>query len=55
VNFRYFFHGKNLAILGHALAKEAPAPKADIERAIRGKAAFQSGPATHSYSEQQRG
>ena len=31
VNYRilYFFHGRNLAILGHALTKEERIPKAD--------------------------
>ena len=53
VNYRilYFFHGRNLAILGHALTKEDKVPKADIERAIRRKKAFEADPARHSYSE----
>src|SRR5260370_41495151 len=55
VNYRilYFFHGKNLAILGHALTKEGKVPKADIERAIRRKKAFETNPIKHSYSEQE--
>jgi len=54
VNYRilYFFHGRNLAILGHALTKEDKVPKADIERTIRGKKAFEANPAQHSYSEE---
>jgi hypothetical protein len=34
VNYRilYFYHGRNLAILGHALTKEDKVPRADIER-----------------------
>jgi phage-related protein len=53
VNYRilYFFHGRNLAILGHALTKEDEVPKADIERAIRRKKAFEADPAGRSYSE----
>ena len=37
VNYRilYFFHGRNLAILGHALTKENKVPKADIEQPRR--------------------
>ena len=55
VNYRilYFFHGRNLAILGHALTKEDQVPKADIERALRRKKAFEAGPQAHSYSEQE--
>ena len=56
VNYRilYFFHGRNLAILGHALTKENKVPKTDIERAIRRKRAFESDPTGHAYSEEQR-
>jgi phage-related protein len=54
VNIRilYFFHGRNLAILGHALTKEEKVPKADIERAIRRKKSFEADPAGHLYSEE---
>lgn len=53
VNYRilYFYHGRNIAILGHALTKEDQVPKADIDRAMRRKSAFESNPATHSYEE----
>jgi phage-related protein len=56
VNYRilYFFHGRNLAILGHALTKEDKVPKADIERAIRRKKAFEADPDGHSYSEPEK-
>jgi phage-related protein len=55
VNYRilYFFHGRNLAILGHALTKEDKVPRADIERAIRRKKAFEENPAQHLYSEEE--
>jgi phage-related protein len=45
VNYRilYFFHGRNVAILAHALTKEDEVPKADIERSIRRKKAFEAG------------
>ena len=53
VHFRilYFFHGKNVAILGHALTKEDKVPKGDIERALHRKMAFEADPAAHSYLE----
>lgn len=53
VNYRilYFFHGRNIAILGHALTKEDRVSKADIDRAVRRKSAFESNPASHSYEE----
>jgi phage-related protein len=56
VNYRilYFFHGRDLAILGHALTKEDTVPRADIERAIRRKKAFQADTAGHSYVEEER-
>ena len=55
MNYRilYSLHGSNLAILGHALTKEDKVPKADIERAIRRKKAFEANPAQHSYSEEE--
>jgi phage-related protein len=56
VNFRilYFFHGKNVAILGHALTKEDKVPKGDIEKAMRRKRAFESNPTAHSYQEEEK-
>jgi phage-related protein len=50
----YFFHGQNLAVLAHALTKEGQVPAADIERAIRRKAAFERNPEGHSYEEELR-
>ena len=54
VNYRilYFFHGRKLAILAHAITKEDKVPKADIERALRRKREFEADPVTHSYSEE---
>jgi len=56
VNYRilYFFRGRNLAILGHALTKEDKVPKADIERAIRRKKAFFADSVKHSYFEEEK-
>jgi phage-related protein len=53
VNYRilYFFHGRNVAILTHALTKEDTVPKSDIDRAVKRKAAFESNPTAHSYVE----
>jgi len=45
----YFFHGRQVAILAHALTKEDEVPKADIERAIRRKKQFESNPKAHTY------
>lgn len=56
VNYRilYFFHGRNLAILAHAITKQDKVPKADIERTLRRKKAFEADPVTHSYSEEEK-
>jgi len=47
----YFFHGRNAAVLAHALTNQAKVPKADIDRAVKRKAQFESDPARHSYVE----
>ena len=54
VNYRilYFFHGRDLAILGHAITKTDVVPDAEIERCVRRKRAFESDPEAHSYSEE---
>jgi phage-related protein len=51
VNYRilYFFHGRTLAVLAHALTKKAKVPTADINRALGRKAKFESDPETHTY------
>jgi phage-related protein len=53
VNYRilYFFHGQKAAVLAHALTKEDVVPRADIERALRRKAAFEANPKKHTYVE----
>lgn len=53
VNYRilYFFHGKNVAILAHALTKEDVVPAIDIDRAVARKAAFEARPSKHTYRE----
>lgn len=44
----YFFHGKNIALLAHALTKEGDIPPADLTRAKNRKAAFERAPAAHT-------
>lgn len=50
VNYRilYFFHGKNVALLAHALTKEGDIPPADLTRAKNRKTAFARNPAAHT-------
>lgn len=45
----YFFHGRNVAILGHSLTKEDEIPDIDIERAIARKKLFAANPKEHTY------
>lgn len=47
----YFFHGKNVAILAHAITKEDVVPPAEIQRALRRKGAFEANPKKHTYRE----
>lgn len=53
-NYRvlYFFHGRNVAILTHALTKEATIPKSDLTRALSRKVAFEADPAARTYEEE---
>ncbi len=53
VNYRilYFFHGRNIAILAHAITKEEAVPRAEIERAIQRRAAFVANPKKHTFRE----
>ncbi len=49
VNFRllYFFHGREVTILVHALTKEDRVPPADIDRAVARKKQFERAPGKH--------
>ena len=47
----YFFHGRHVAILAHALVKEGKVPDADIERALRRRRALEQNPELHLYEE----
>src|SRR5688500_14176493 len=50
LNYRmlYFFHGSVAAVVSHGLTKEQAVPPAEIDRAIRRRAAYLAGPARHS-------
>jgi phage-related protein len=48
----YFFHGRNIAIIAHAIVKEGSAvPDIDIERAIERQRLFTANPEIHTYEE----
>lgn len=49
VNYRllYFFHGKDVAVLAHALTKEKEVPAADIDRALERKRRYEQAPKKH--------
>ncbi|MBI4907723.1 MAG: type II toxin-antitoxin system RelE/ParE family toxin [Acidobacteria bacterium] len=55
VNYRilYFFYGRSLAVLAHALVKEDLVPESDIERALRRKRVFEADQERHTYSEEE--
>ncbi len=44
----YFFHGRNVAILTHALTKEDKVPAIDINRAIERKRKYEQNPTRHT-------
>lgn len=46
----YFFHGRNVAILAHALTKEDRVPAVDLERALKRKRLFEQDPEDHTYA-----
>ena len=54
VNYRilYFFHGRNLAVLGHAITKEDIVPRIEIDRCLRRRNAFIADPESHTYQEE---
>jgi len=56
VNYRilYCFHGRDLAVLAHAITKEGEVPNADIDRAIRRRKAFASNPLVHTYIDEEK-
>ena len=51
VNYRilYFFHGRNVAVLAHAMTKENEIPAVEFNRAVERKRAFEGSPAAHTF------
>jgi len=51
VNYRilYFFHGRNVAVLAHAITKENEIPIVEINRAVERKRTFVASPAAHTF------
>ena len=51
VNYRilYFFHGRNVAVLSHAITKENEMPVVEINRAVERKRIFVASPAAHTF------
>jgi phage-related protein len=47
----YFFHGRNIAILAHALTKEDKVPVIDIHRAIERMRKYEQNPTQHTGDE----
>jgi hypothetical protein len=53
VNYRilYFFHGPRVALLAHAITKEAALPVIEIDRAVERKRLYEGDPARYTYKE----
>ena len=53
VNYRilYFFHGRQVAVLAHALTKEDVIPASDLQRALARKALLEASPQTHIHED----
>ena len=49
----YFFHGRQVAILAHALTKTDEVPQVDIDRAIQRKRRFEANPKLHTYESEE--
>jgi phage-related protein len=45
----YFFRGRQVAIVAHALSKQDQVPKADVECATQPKKLFETNPKAHTY------
>src|SRR5437016_5793725 len=52
VNYRilYFFHGRNVAVLAHAITKENEIPVVEINRAVGRKGTFIANPVAHTFT-----
>ena len=53
MNYRvlYFFHGKNVALLAHALTKKDVVPDVDINRAFERMKRYVRSPEKHTHEE----
>jgi len=53
INYRvlYFFHGREVYVLAHALTKEDQVPRRDIETALMRKARFEEDTEGHTHRE----
>ena len=51
VNYRvlYFFYGRDVVVLACGLTKESIVPDADVDRALRTRAAFEKDPDRHTF------
>ena len=51
VNYRilYFFHGRDVAVLAHAITKENEIPAVEINRAVERKHEFMASPAARTF------
>jgi phage-related protein len=51
VNYRilYFFHGRDITVLAHAIIKENEIPNVEINRALERKRIFVANPAAHTF------
>jgi phage-related protein len=47
----YFFHGRNVALLTHALTKQQEVPASDLDRAVQRKRRYEQAPVRHQCQE----
>lgn len=47
----YFFHGRNVVVLAHALTKEDVIPAMDMKHALKRKQLFEQDPEGHTYEQ----
>ena len=52
IRILYFFHGRNEAVLVHALAKEDRIPKSDLDRVLERRGRFLTAPGSHRHEEE---
>lgn len=55
INYRmlYFFHGRDIAVVSHGLAKERAVPRREIELALERKRKFEQDPERHASREEE--